>query len=58
MALGVNAMRAWSVADAMLNGTFFVLLGAGSATATLLLARKAAPELTSGDESRPALPDG
>jgi hypothetical protein len=50
--LGVNAWHAWSVSDAIVNGTIFVLLGGGSATATLMLARRAGPGLKSGDESR------
>ncbi|NNG15925.1 MAG: hypothetical protein HKM89_05530 [Gemmatimonadales bacterium] len=50
--LALNAWHAWSVADAIANGTIFVLLGGGSATATLMLARRARPALKSGDESR------
>jgi hypothetical protein len=50
--LSVNAWHAWSVMDAIANATILVLLGGGSATATLLLARRAAPALKSGDESR------
>jgi len=50
--LGVNAWHAWSVMDAIANATILVLLGGGSATATLMLARRAAPALKSGDESR------
>jgi hypothetical protein len=50
--LGANAWHAWSVSDAIANGTLFVLLGGGSATATLMLARRAGPALKSGDESR------
>ncbi len=52
VALGVNARHAWSVSDAIANGMFFVLMGGGSATATLMLARRAGPALKSGDESR------
>jgi hypothetical protein len=52
MALGVNARHAWSVADAIANAVSFVLLGGGSATASLLLARRARPALKPGDESR------
>jgi len=50
--LGANAWHAWSVSDAIANATIFVLLGGGSATATLLLARRAGPALKSGDDSR------
>ncbi len=50
--LGVNAWHAWSVAQAIGNAAIFVLLGGGSATATLMLARRAGPALKSGDESR------
>ncbi len=50
--LGVNAWHAWSVSTAIANATIFVLLGGGSATATLMLARRAGPALKSGDESR------
>ncbi len=50
--LAVNAWHAWSVSTAIANATIFVLLGGGSATATLMLARRAGPALKSGDESR------
>lgn len=50
--LGINAWHAWSVADAIANGAIFVLLGGGSATATLMIARRAELALKSGDESR------
>jgi hypothetical protein len=50
--LATNAWQAWSVSTALVNATIFVLLGGGSATATLLLARRAGPALKSGDESR------
>ena len=49
---GWLAYHAWSGVDAIGNATSFVLLGGGSATATLLLARRAGPALKSGDESR------
>jgi len=42
----------WSAGDAMVPFTFLPLLGAGSATASLLLARRAGPLLASGEESR------
>lgn len=50
--LGLNAWQAWSLTDAIANATIFVLLGSGSATATLMIARKARPALEPGDESR------
>ena len=50
--LAANAYHAWSVMDAIGNATILALLGGGSATATLLLARRAGPALKSGDESR------
>ncbi len=50
--LAINAWQAWSVPTALVNATIFVLLGGGSATATLLLARRAGRALKSGDESR------
>ena len=50
--LAVNAWDSWSVTTAIANATIFVLLGGGSATASLVLARRAGPALKSGDESR------
>jgi hypothetical protein len=50
--LAANAWHAWSVSDAIANATLLVLLGGGSATGTLMLARRAGPALKSGDESR------
>ncbi len=50
--LAVNAYHAWSVSTALANLTIFVLLGGGSATGALMLARRAGPALKSGDESR------
>ena len=50
--LAVNAWASWSVTTAIANATIFVLLGGGSATATLLLARRAGHALKSGHESR------
>ena len=49
--LALNAWDSWSVSDAIANATIFVLLGGGSATAALVLARRAGPALKSGDES-------
>jgi hypothetical protein len=50
--LAANAWHAWSLPAAILNLTVFLGLGAGSATAALLLARRAGPALKPGDESR------
>ena len=50
--LAANAWQAWSVWTAIANATIFVLLGGGSATGTLMLARRARSALKSGDESR------
>ena len=50
--LAANAWQAWSVSDAIANLMLLTLLGGGSATATLMLARRAGPALKSGDESR------
>lgn len=55
--LAANAWEAWSVTTAMANATIFVLLGGGSATGTLMLARKAGPALKPGDEP-PSLGEG
>jgi hypothetical protein len=41
--IGVNAFRVWSVADALGNLAVLTLMGGGSATAILLLARRAGP---------------
>lgn len=48
--LALNAWDAWSMATAMVNAGLFVFLGGGSATATLMLARKAEPVPESCDE--------
>ena len=50
--IAANAYDAWSVSTALANLTIFLLLGSGSATGALLLARKAGTALKSGDESR------
>ncbi len=55
--LAINAWDAWSVTTAIVNATIFVVLGGGSATATLMLARRAGPALKSGDEP-PRLGEG
>lgn len=43
----------WTLADATVPFTFLPLLGAGSATASLLLARRVGPQLGPGEESHP-----
>jgi hypothetical protein len=50
--LALNAWSAWSATSAMVNLVLFLILGSGSATATLLLARKSARGLERSDESR------
>ncbi len=50
--LAINAWQAWSASDAIANAAILVLLGSGSATASLIIARRAGPALTSGEESR------
>lgn len=50
--LAANAWQAWSLPTALTNLAVFLLLGSGSATATLLVARRTRPELDSGDETR------
>lgn len=48
--LALNAWDAWSMSTAMVNAGLFVFLGSGSATATLVLARKAEPAWESGGD--------
>ena len=48
--LATRAWQAWSLETAIANATIFVVLGGGSATAALMLARRAAPALEPGDE--------
>jgi len=48
--LALNAWDAWSLPTAIANATLFVLLGGGSATASLLIARRAGGVLEAGDE--------
>ncbi|MEQ8329212.1 MAG: hypothetical protein RH859_01990 [Longimicrobiales bacterium] len=55
--LAINAWDAWSWETAMVNATIFVFLGAGSATASLALARRAGPALES-DADAPLLEEG
>ena len=50
--LAANAWHAWSVPIALANLAIFLVLGSGSATASLVLARRAGPALESGDEFR------
>lgn len=50
-ALALNAWDAWSVSTAVVNAAIFVLLGGGAATATLMLARRAAPALESSEDA-------
>lgn len=47
--LALNAWDAWSISTAMVNAGLFAFLGGGSATATLMLARKARPAVDSGE---------
>ena len=49
--LALNAWDAWSTSQAIGNAAILVFLGSGSATATLLLARRAGPSLESGDDA-------
>ncbi|MEQ9399057.1 MAG: hypothetical protein RJQ04_07780 [Longimicrobiales bacterium] len=49
--LALNAWDAWTVETAMANAMIFVFLGAGSAAASLALARRAGPSLESGDDA-------
>jgi hypothetical protein len=49
--LSLNAWHAWSISQALGNAAILILLGSGSATATLMLARRAGPALESGDDS-------
>jgi len=56
--LAINAWHAWFVSTALANATIFVLLGGGSATGILMLARRAGPALTSGDESHSPAREG
>jgi hypothetical protein len=55
--LAANAWHAWSLRAALANLTIFVVLGSGSATAALLLARRAGPALKPGDDP-PRLGEG
>ena len=47
-----NGARVWSAWNAIANLTILTLLGAGSAAATLILARRAGHALKAGEESR------
>jgi hypothetical protein len=48
--LALNGGRNWSAPDAIANFVLLILMGAGSAAATLAIARKARSALESGDE--------
>lgn len=48
--LALNAWGAWNASTALANLAIFVVLGSGSASAVLLLARKGKPSLDAGDE--------
>ena len=50
--LAASAWHAWSLPTALANLAVFLFLGSGSATAALVLARRAGPALESGDEFR------
>jgi O-antigen/teichoic acid export membrane protein len=50
--LAAMAWPAWSAQAAIVNAVLFMGLGGGSATVTLLLARRARPAITPGDEPR------
>ncbi len=50
--LALNGGRNWSVRDAIANLVLLTLMGAGSAAATLMIARRAGSALKSGDELR------
>lgn len=48
--LAANAWHAWSLQAALLNLSVFLVVGSGSATAALLLARRAGPALRPGED--------
>jgi hypothetical protein len=48
--LALNAWHAWSASAAIANAVILVSLGAGAATSSLRLARRAVPALGAGDE--------
>lgn len=48
--LALNAYDAWSLRDALGNLAIFVVMGSGSATGALLLARRAQRSLESSDD--------
>jgi len=55
--LALNAWSAWDTSQAIGNATIFMFLGGGSATAALLLARRAGSSLPPVDEPS-SLPEG
>lgn len=48
--IAMNAYRVWTPSVALLNFTLLTLMGGGAAAATALVAKKARPELSAGDE--------
>lgn len=50
--LAFNGGRSWSTRDAIANFVLLTLMGAGSAVATVMIARKARSGVDSGDELR------
>jgi hypothetical protein len=50
--LALNAWQAWTPLAAVVNLGIFVVLGAGSATATLLVARRARPSIDAREDPR------
>ena len=56
--LGLNgAFAAWNTVDAIVNFTILALLGSGAATGTLLIARRARPELEASDNELLSAPN-
>jgi hypothetical protein len=55
--ISISGARQWSVPEAIANLSILAVLGAGSAAATLLIARRAGRALGSGTES-PSLGEG
>lgn len=49
--IAISGLKVWSVTDAIANLAILLLLGAGSAAGTLILARRAGRTLKSGEES-------
>lgn len=55
-ALALNAWDAWTIADAIGNAVILVSMGAGAAATSLVLARRATPELEPPEEAPPLEP--